>query len=85
MAAERIRSSFGLLGKFDADDGAAAKVHVQRQAMPEEDGEQAGNAEDEREAEEIPLLPEPVDFCVMKQFHEIRLFRWRSVRHAACG
>ena len=65
----------GLSGKLDADDGAAAEVDVEREMVPEEDRQQAGNAEDEREAEEIPLLPKPVDFWIMKQFHENSAFR----------
>ncbi len=56
-------------GELDADDGAAAEIDVEREVVPEEDGEKAGNAEDQREAEEIPLLSQPVDFWIMKQFH----------------
>jgi hypothetical protein len=37
--------------------------------VPEENRQQAGHTENEREAEEIPLLPQPVDLYVVKQFH----------------
>jgi hypothetical protein len=37
--------------------------------MPEKDGQQASHAEDKRETEEIPLLPQPVDIYAVKQFH----------------
>ena len=92
--AARMRSASGVGGEFDADDRATAEVDVQRQMMPEKDGKQARYAEDEREAEEIPLLPEPVDFWIMKQFHEIppikrslevSQLKSRSARRAVCG
>jgi hypothetical protein len=62
--------------------------------MPEQDGKEAGNAEDEGKAEEIPFLPQPVDFWIMKQFHknppiekslEVALLKSRSARRAVCG
>jgi hypothetical protein len=84
----------GFLGEFDTDNGAPAEVNVEGQAVPEEDGQEAGNTEDEGKAEEIPLLPEPVYFGVMKQFHEnppieksleVAMLRSKSVRRAICG
>jgi hypothetical protein len=41
--------------------------------MPEQHRQHAGHAENERKPEEIPLLPEPIDIYLPKQFHEIRL------------
>jgi hypothetical protein len=38
--------------------------------MPEEHAEYTRHGEDQREAKEVPLLAEPVDICVAKQFHE---------------
>jgi hypothetical protein len=36
--------------------------------VPEEDRQQAGHTEDEREAEEVPLFPKPIDVDATKQF-----------------
>ena len=44
-------------GGFQVNVGAALEVHSQRNAVPEHHAEDAGHAEDQREAEEIPLLP----------------------------
>src|SRR5262249_30957070 len=43
-------------GKTDISVGATAEVHAQRDVVPEQHREYAGDAEDEREAEEMPLL-----------------------------
>jgi hypothetical protein len=37
--------------------------------MPEGHGKHSGHAEDEREGEEVPLLPEEIDVCISKEFH----------------
>ncbi len=58
----------GLL-KLDPQLSATAKIHVERQVMPEEKRQNARHTEDEREGEEIPFLPKPIDFYVPKQFH----------------
>src|ERR1700733_4505085 len=55
--------------ELDVDQRAALEVDADRNMVPKEDGQQAGHAEDEREAEEIPLLPQPIDVYVVKQFH----------------
>ena len=62
--------------KLHIDQRAALEVDPQWNVAPEKDGQQASHAEDEGEAEEIPLLPQPVDLYVVKQFHlNIRLPR----------
>src|ERR1700722_2265155 len=55
--------------ELHVDQRAALEVDAQRNAVPEENGQQASHTENEREAEEIPLLPQPVDLYVVKQFH----------------
>ena len=54
---------------MNRDLGTALEVHAPRNAMPEQHAEHAGDREDQREAEEVPLLTQPVDVCVPKQFH----------------
>jgi hypothetical protein len=41
--------------------------------VPEEHGEDAGHAEDQREAKEVPLLAQKIDICITKKFHVINL------------
>src|ERR1700722_12372227 len=55
--------------ELHVDQRAALEVDAQRNAVPEENRQQAGHTENEREAEEIPFLPQPVDLYVVKQFH----------------
>jgi hypothetical protein len=55
--------------EFQVDQGPALEIHTQRQSMPKEHGQQARNAENQREAEKIPLLSQPVDIYFMKKFH----------------
>src|ERR1700716_424596 len=51
------------------DQRSATEVHTQRDAMPERHGKHSGNAEDQREGQEVPLFPEEIDVCVSKKFH----------------
>jgi hypothetical protein len=37
--------------------------------VPEQNGKHARNAEDQREGEEVPLLPKKIDVYVMKELH----------------
>jgi hypothetical protein len=37
--------------------------------MPEEHRSQAGDGEDQREGEKIPLLAKEIDICITEQFH----------------
>ena len=57
--------------KFQINERATLEIDAQRQPVPEEDGQQAGDAKNEREAEKIPLLSQPVDIDFMKKFHAV--------------
>ena len=61
------------LVRLDIDQGAALEVDTAWNAMPEKHREYARDAENEREAEEIPLLAKPVDLYLAKQFHVEKL------------
>jgi hypothetical protein len=37
--------------------------------MPERHGKQSSDAKDERENQEVPLLPEKIDISISKEFH----------------
>src|SRR6185437_14625214 len=67
--------------KLQIDERAALEVDPKRQAMPEEQRDQARDAEDQREAQEIPLLPQPVDIYFMKKFHALLRCLKSKVRH----
>ena len=56
----------GRLRELDVDQRAAAEVHTQRNVMPEQHGTDAGDAEDQREGKEIPLLAEEIDIGIAK-------------------
>src|SRR6185312_3660170 len=51
--------------------GAAAKIHAPRHAVPKQERDQTGNAKYQREAEEIPVLPEKIDVCAFKEFQNL--------------
>ncbi len=59
----------GLLGELNVHDGAAAEIDAERNVMPEQHGSDAGEGEDQRESEKVPLLAKEVDICATKQFH----------------
>ena len=59
----------GLLGKLHIHQRAAPELHSQGDAVPEKHGKQASHAEDQREAQEIPLLAQEIYVCVAKKFH----------------
>ncbi len=52
--------------KLNVDQRAAAKVDPQLDAMPEKDRQHSRYAEDQREGEEIPLFPQPINVNAMK-------------------
>ena len=68
------------MGELYGNDGTAAEVDAQRNAMPEEHGENAGHAEDQREREEVPFLTKKIDVCIAKEFHESLWIIGRAVR-----
>jgi hypothetical protein len=37
--------------------------------VPKRHGQDSRDAEDQREGEEIPLLPQEIDICIPKEFH----------------
>jgi hypothetical protein len=39
--------------------------------MPEQHRQNAGDAEDERKSEEVPLLAEEIDVCIAKELHRL--------------
>ncbi len=51
------------------DLGSAAEVDTQRNVVPEQHAQNAGDRKNQGEAEEVPLLPQPVDIDTAKQFH----------------
>src|SRR5579862_749541 len=65
------------------DNRAAAKIDAQWDTVPERHGEQAGHAENQREGEEVPLLPQEIDVCIFKEFHAaydpFKIGRWPLV------
>ena len=72
--ARAIRSSANLvdvrrLVKLHVDQRSALEVHPERNAVPEQHRQQAGHAENQREAEEVPLFTKPIDIYITKQFH----------------
>src|ERR1035437_3451459 len=48
---------------------AALEVHTFGDPVPEQHAQYARHGKNQREAEEIPLLAQPIDICVTKQFH----------------
>jgi hypothetical protein len=62
-----------LISKLEVHKRAATEINTQRNLVPEEHGEDAGHAEDQREAEEVPLLAQKIDICITKKFHVINL------------
>ena len=56
---------------------AALEVYAQRDVVPEQDAQHAGNRKDQREAQEEPLLSKPVDISAAKQFHLKPSFRYQ--------
>ena len=58
----------GSAGKFHVDQGSALKVDAQRNVMPESDRQDAGDAEDQGEAKEVPLLPQEIDIRAFEKF-----------------
>ena len=46
----------------------AAEVHAQRNAVPEQHGNNSRHAEDQRKGEKIPLLAEKIDVRIFKEF-----------------
>src|ERR1700694_2183605 len=69
------------------DQRSATEVHTQRDAMPERHGKHSGNAEDQREGQEVPLFPEEIDVCISEKFHAaydpFKISRWSLV--AGCS
>src|SRR5262249_28678585 len=65
----------GRVSEFYVDQGSTTKIHAQRDPVPEQHGEDAGHAEYEREAEEVPLLAEKIDVGVAKEFHSYSTLR----------
>jgi len=57
------------LGELHVDQGATLEVDAKRDAVPEEDGEKPGDAEDQRKPKEVPLLAEEIDVGILKKFH----------------
>src|SRR5207253_8030892 len=60
--------------KLHVDQGAATEIHAQRNAVPEQHGKNASHAEDQREAEEVPLFTKKIDICIAKKFHCVLTF-----------
>ncbi len=65
---------------FDIDQRPAAEVDTQRYAMPKRHGKQSSHAEDEREGQEVPLLPEEIDICISKKFHMSEVSRFQRFK-----
>jgi hypothetical protein len=42
--------------------------------VPEQHGKNASHAEDQREAEEVPLFAQEIDICIAKKFHCVLTF-----------
>ena len=59
----------GGLIEAHGDVRATLEIHALRDAVPEEHAEDSGYGEDEREAEEVPLLAQPVDVRLLEEFH----------------
>ena len=53
------------LRELDVDQRAAAELNAQRNVVPEQHGEDSGDAEDQREGKEVPFLAQKVDVGVM--------------------
>ena len=54
------------LRELHVDQGSATELNAQRNMVPEQHGEDSGNAEDQREGKEIPFLAKKVDIGVSK-------------------
>ena len=54
------------LRELHIDQGSPAELNTQRNAMPEEDGRKSGDAEDQREGKEVPLLAKEIDVGITK-------------------
>ncbi len=55
-----------LLGKPDVNQRAALEIDAQVDVVPEQHGKNARHAEDQRETEEVPLLPQPIDIYFVR-------------------
>src|SRR5260221_4081970 len=58
-----------LIHELHLNVSASAKIQTERDSVPEEHGKNAGNAEDQREAEEVPLFAEKIYVRIAKKFH----------------
>ena len=54
------------LRELHIDQRAAAKLHAQRNVVPEQHGTDSGDAEDQREGEKVPLLAQEIDIGIAK-------------------
>jgi hypothetical protein len=71
--------------ELHVDQGAAAKVDPQLDAMPEKYRQDPRNTEDQRKGEEVPLFPQPINVNATKQFHlKIRLTRTQPLPDGKC-
>src|SRR5208283_339038 len=59
----------GSMRVLHVDQRPAAEVDAQRDAVPERHGKHSSHAEDQREGQEVPLLPKEIDVRVSKEFH----------------
>src|SRR5262245_53467886 len=63
------------IGKTHVDLRTTCEIHAQGNAVPKQHGKDAGHAEDQRKAEEPPLLSEKVYIGAAKKFHVINLLK----------
>src|SRR6266481_4105484 len=63
----------GLVRELYEDVSASAKIQPARDSVPQGHGKNAGHAEDQREAEEVPLFAEKIYVRIAKKFHLINL------------
>jgi hypothetical protein len=59
----------GRVGELHIHKGSAAEVYAPRNVVPEQDGNEAGNAKDQRKGEKIPLFAEKIYVGIAKELH----------------
>jgi hypothetical protein len=62
------------INEFHVHQRAAAEINAQRDLVLEKHGKYASHAEDQREAEEVPLFAQEIDVGIAKKFHFILTF-----------
>ena len=59
----------GWMRELHSHQRPAAKIHAPRDSVPEQHGEHARNAEDQREGEKVPFLAKKIDVGIAKELH----------------